>query len=63
MKRVLDANAQQEMRDAFYDGAPGILVSGLVWASAALVCYAQSVERGAWALLIGGVLIHPVATF
>lgn len=62
MKLVLDGNAQQEMRDAFYDGAPGILVSGLVWASAALVCYAQTVERGVWALLIGGVPIHPVST-
>lgn len=61
MKLILDANAQREMRDAFYDGAPGILVSGLVWATAALVCFAQGVERGVWALLIGGALIHPVA--
>lgn len=62
MKPALDANAQAEMRDAFYDGAPGILVSGLVWATAALVCYTQGVERGVWALLLGGVLIHPGAT-
>ena len=62
MKLALNGTAQQEMREAFYDGAPGILVSGFVWASAALVCYTQTVERGIWALLIGGVLIHPVAT-
>lgn len=34
------------MRDAYYDGAPGILVSGLVWATAALMCYVLGVERG-----------------
>jgi hypothetical protein len=61
MKIALDGGAQQEMRDAYYDGAPGILVSGLVWATAAVMCYTHSVERGVWTLLIGGVLISPVA--
>ena len=42
MKLALYGTAQQEMREAFYDGAPGILVSGFVWASAALVCYTQT---------------------
>lgn len=61
MKLAIDGNAQQQMRDACYDGAPGILVSGLVWAIAAMVCYVQGVERGIWTLLIGGVLISPAA--
>ncbi len=61
MKLTLEGSFQAEMRDAFYDGAPGILVSGLVWASAALVCYMQGAERGIWTLLIGGVLISPLA--
>lgn len=61
MKLALDAGAQQEMRHAYLDGAPGVLVSGLVWATAALMCHLQGVERGIWTLLIGGVLISPVA--
>lgn len=52
---------QQAMREAFYDGGPGMLVSGTVWAVAALVCHLQGVERGIWALLIGGALIHPMS--
>jgi hypothetical protein len=61
MKLALDGNVQGEMREAFYDGAPGILVSGLVWAAAALTCYLQGVENGVWTLLIGGVIISPLA--
>ena len=61
MRIALDTDAQQEMRDAYFDGAPGVLVSGLVWATAALVCQMQGVQQGVWALLIGGVLISPVA--
>lgn len=61
MKLELDGNAQLEMRDAFYDGAPGVMVSGLVWANAALICYLWGVEKGIWALLIGGVVISPAA--
>ena len=49
------------MRYAYYNGAPGILVSGLVWLIAALVCQAAGVKQGVWTLLIGGVLIHPAS--
>jgi len=49
------------MRYAHYDGAPGILVSGLVWLSAALVCHLAGDQRGVWTLLAGGMLIHPVS--
>lgn len=52
---------QQEMRYAHYDGAPGILVSGLVWIAAALVCYQLGVDRAVWTLLIGGALIYPIS--
>lgn len=62
MNLELNANSQREMRDAFFDGAPGILVSGLVWATAAAVCLTLGAERGVVALLVGGALIHPVAT-
>jgi len=50
------------MRHAYYDGAPGILVSGIVWVIAALVCYYLGVDKAVWTLLIGGVLISPVST-
>ncbi len=49
------------MRHAHYDGAAGILVSGLVWVTAALVCHWIGVHKGVWTLLIGGALIHPVS--
>jgi len=53
---------QHEMRYAYYDGAPGILVSGIVWVTAALVCYYLGVNKAVWTLLIGGVLISPIST-
>lgn len=52
---------QQEMRHAHYDGAPGILVSGLVWITAAVVCYQLGMNKAVWTLLIGGALIYPVS--
>jgi hypothetical protein len=63
MKIALEGKAQAEMRDAYYDGAPGILVSGIVWATAALMCHMYSDQRGIWTLLIGGVFISPIADF
>jgi len=53
---------QREMRYAYCDGAPGILVSGLVWITAAVVCYQLGMYQGVWTLLIGGALIHPIGT-
>jgi hypothetical protein len=52
---------QIEMRHAHFSGAPGILVSGLVWVTAALVCHYIGIRQGVWALLIGGALIHPIS--
>lgn len=49
------------MRLAYYDGAPGILVSGLVWLTAALVCHLLGIHKAVWTLLIGGALIHPIS--
>ncbi|WP_395010246.1 DUF7010 family protein [Undibacterium sp.] len=52
---------QQEMRHAHYDGASGILVSGLVWIAATLVCYQVGTHQAVWTLLIGGALIYPLS--
>ena len=53
---------QREMRHAYYDGAPGVLVSGLVWITAALVCHQLGMHKAVWTLFIGGALIHPIGT-
>lgn len=52
---------QLEMRHAYYDGAPGIMVSGLVWIAAALALMQFGIRQAVWTLLIGGALIHPVS--
>jgi hypothetical protein len=49
------------MRSAYLDGAPGVLVSGLVWAVAGCVAVWVSPQRAVWALFIGGAFIHPLA--
>jgi hypothetical protein len=51
---------QHEIRRAFHDGAPGILVSGLVWITAALVSWQLGTKQAVWTLLIGGALIYPL---
>lgn len=55
------AAAQQDMRTAYLGGAPGLFVSGAVWATAGVVCLLRSPQAAVWALYIGGALIHPVA--
>ena len=55
------AQAQFDMRQGYFCGAPGILVSGLVWLAAALVAVFVSERASVLALLAGGVVIHPVS--
>lgn len=55
------ADAQQEMRDAYAGGAPGMLTSAAVWLIAGIVALRLAPERAIWALFIGGMLIHPVS--
>jgi len=57
--RSLD-DLQQEMRTAYLDGAPGMLVSALVWLAAGIVVTRAGMNAAVWTLLIGGALIHPV---
>lgn len=54
--------AQQEMRAGYAGGAPGVLVSGLVWLIAGAVWANQGVVSGFIALFIGGMAIFPVST-
>ena len=61
MRFALSEEQQNEMRQAHYDGAPGVLVSGLIWIVAALMCYQLGISKAVWTLLIGGALIHPIS--
>ncbi len=55
------AEAQREMRFAYYDGAPGLLTSATVWAIAGVVSLVTPPTRAIWTLLLGGMLIFPVS--
>ncbi len=55
------ADAQREMRFAYYGGAPGMLTSAAVWLTAAIVCLRYSAQQAVWTLLIGGMFIHPLS--
>ena len=54
------ARAQEQMRHAYFGGAPGVLVSALVWAAAAVVDASGPFTHAVWTLFIGGVMIHPL---
>ncbi|WP_118976246.1 DUF7010 family protein [Taibaiella koreensis] len=55
--------AQRDMSDSYGHGAIGVLVSGIVWLCSGLVVSYQSHQKGIWVLIIGGMLIFPLATW
>ncbi|HEX4854475.1 DUF7010 family protein [Arenimonas sp.] len=54
------AQAQADMRQGYHGGAPGILASALAWSVAAGFAALASPQQAVWALLVGGMFIHPV---
>lgn len=52
---------QADMRAAYACGAPGALVSGLVWLAASAASPAFSVTVSIWVLLVGGIAIFPLS--
>lgn len=62
MQLALNDKLQSEMRRDHYDGATGVLTSGLVWLTASVVCFLAGTYQGVWTLLIGGALIYPLST-
>lgn len=54
--------AQCDMRAAYRSGGAGVLASAIVWLGAAVVALRVSPQSAVWALLVGGMAIHPVAT-
>jgi hypothetical protein len=53
--------AQQDMRRAYFSGAPGVVASALVWLAAGITAVLSGSQTAVWALLGGGMLIHPMA--
>ena len=53
--------AQADMRRAYLSGAPGILVSGLVWLTAGIVAAMGSEKASVLTLLFGGAAIFPLS--
>jgi hypothetical protein len=58
---MLIEDAQRDMRDAYLSGAPGMLVSAVIWLVAGLVALHASNRSGVFALFAGGVLIFPLS--
>jgi len=54
-------DAQQDMREAYYGGAPGVITSGAAWFIAGIVSYVVAGNAGMVALIFGGMLIFPVS--
>ena len=55
------ADAQRDMRFAYYNGASGTISSATVWLVAALAVTLVSAQAGIAALILGGMLIFPVS--
>lgn len=55
------AAAQRDLSQAYAGGAPGVLVSGLVWLIAGVVWQLHGINAAFAALFIGGMAIHPLA--
>lgn len=54
--------AQQDMRTGYFGGAPGMLVSGLVWLLAAVVGLLVSQQASVLTLFVGGMAIYPLGS-
>lgn len=52
--------AQNDMRLAYLDGGPGVLISGAVWLVAAATTLYFDAYSSLLALFFGGMLIHPL---
>ena len=53
--------AQKDMRNSFILGAPGVLISGIIWFAAGLVATFYSFQMSIIFFFFGGMLIHPLS--
>src|SRR6187431_2091525 len=54
--------AQTDMRKGYANGSVGIIISGLIWLTSAIVSSQFSDKQAIWTLLIGGMFIYPIST-
>jgi len=52
--------AQNDMRHSYLGGAPGVLISGLIWFTTSIVAYYYSAQTTIIVFFLGGMLIHPI---
>lgn len=57
---MIFTEAQKDMRNSYYGGAPGALVSGLVWLIAAATAFISTIQTSVLVFFFGGMLIHPL---
>ena len=55
------SQAQEDMSTSYANGSIGIIISGLIWLTSAIVSFQFSAKEAIWTLLIGGVFIHPLS--
>ena len=55
------SHAQKDMREAYYDGATGAFISGLVWLAAGIVAMIISLKPAMATLFFGGMVIFPLS--
>ena len=55
------SQAQEDMSTGYANGSIGIIISGLIWLTSAIVSFQFSAKEAIWTLLIGGVFIHPLS--
>lgn len=53
--------AQADLRRAYVDGGPGVVISGLVWVTAAFVQARSGIGTAFAVLFFGGMFIYPVS--
>lgn len=61
LKMLSIAEAQRDMRNAYYGGATGAVASATAWLAAALVATFVSSSAGVLTLIFGGMLIFPAS--
>jgi hypothetical protein len=54
-------DAQQDMRQSYFGGASGVIVSGVVWLIAGIAALVTTERISVMSLFLGGMLIHPLA--
>jgi hypothetical protein len=54
------SESQTDMRQGYCSGGAGVLASAIAWSVAAGTAISGSAQKAVWALLIGGMLIHPL---